>query len=479
MISCIGNHEVDGGYKKKREQSPQYLSLFDGLFRETTYGVLDIGDYLSLVLLDTGHIAPIGGEQTDWLESALEERQERPHLIVANHVPAYPSHRSPEGKDGAFGTGEANRLHWCPLFENFKVDAVLEHHDHTFKRSHPLTDGQIDKNGVLYLGDGSWGKLRAPNKPEQRPYLATVGKAYHISVHRLEGPQRFHVALESSGRLADVVSTTGKRPAAAAERVPDRAACSSRRGRGSSRQLVTLSPVAPLRDPCSTQSWLPNLGPVPLKMFQSPQIQDISGTGSFFGPIGRLSILERNIHDSHPACRAGAAPAPIDSGSRPASAPGPAAGHLRQRRHSQRRDSLRIRRHRLRRHRAWQAHFHPRHRLDRLQPADRPVAPPFQPESYSNNPLSIGYRDNQYMETVDVFSDTLAKTAVFNSNSEKFGLPAPRPNWLLPAERRTDAQTSSAFRVPQAPMSMAACATLPGRLPKNCFTAAIHTACFG
>jgi hypothetical protein len=212
MISCMGNHEVDGGYKKTREKAPQYLSLFDGLFRETTYGVLDIGDYLSLVLLDTGHIAPIGGEQTDWLESTLEERQERPHLIVANHVPAYPSYRSPEGEKGALGTGQANRLHWCPLFENFKVDAVLEHHDHTFKRSHPLIDGRIDKYGVPYLGDGSWGKLRAPKKPEQRPYLATVGKAYHMTVHRLEGPQRFHVALESSGRIADIYSTTGKRP---------------------------------------------------------------------------------------------------------------------------------------------------------------------------------------------------------------------------------------------------------------------------
>ena len=102
-------------------------------------------------------------------------------------MPAYPSYRSPEGEKGAFGTGEANRLHWCPLFEKFNVDVVLEHHDHTFKRTHPLTDGRNDKNGVLYLGDGSWGKLRAPKKPEQRPYLAAVSKAYHMTVHRLEG----------------------------------------------------------------------------------------------------------------------------------------------------------------------------------------------------------------------------------------------------------------------------------------------------
>ena len=49
--------------------------------------------------------------------------------------------------------------------------------------------------------------------PQPRPYLATVGKAYHFSVHRLEGDQRFHVALEEGGRVADVFTTTGKRPA--------------------------------------------------------------------------------------------------------------------------------------------------------------------------------------------------------------------------------------------------------------------------
>ena len=42
------------------------------------------------------------------------------------------------------------------------MDAVLEHHDHTFKRTHPLKDGMKDKYGVPYLGDGSWGQVRTP-----------------------------------------------------------------------------------------------------------------------------------------------------------------------------------------------------------------------------------------------------------------------------------------------------------------------------
>ncbi len=212
LVACLGNHEVDGGYKTKRSDSPNYLSLFDGFYSDTTYGVLDFGDYLSLVLLDTDHIAPIAGEQTSWLARTLVSRQERPHLIVANHVPASPSYRPPQGADGKLGTGEENRLHWSPLFEQYNVDLVLEHHDHTFKRTHPLTAGMVDKYGVLYLGDGSWGKIRPPKSPEQRSYLAAVSQSYHMTVHRLEGEQRFHVALEESGKVADVCMTVSKRP---------------------------------------------------------------------------------------------------------------------------------------------------------------------------------------------------------------------------------------------------------------------------
>jgi hypothetical protein len=213
MLTCIGNHEVNGSDKTKRSDSPQYLSLFDGFYAEKTYGVVDIGDYLSLVLLDTGHIEPIAGEQTDWLAKTLSDRQERPHLIVANHVPAYPSYRPPEGLNGKFGTGVEQRTHWSPLFERYNVDVVLEHHDHTFKRTHPLTNGMKDKHGVLYLGDGSWGKLRIPKQPEARPYLAAVSAAYHMTVHRLEGDQRFHMAIEETGKVADVCMTSNKRPA--------------------------------------------------------------------------------------------------------------------------------------------------------------------------------------------------------------------------------------------------------------------------
>ncbi|OWK46513.1 metallophosphoesterase [Fimbriiglobus ruber] len=205
MLACIGNHEVIGGYAKSREAAPLFLSLFDGLFRDHTFATLDFGDYLSLVLLDSGHVAPIGGEQADWLGKSLKDRAERPHVFAVNHVPAYPSYRP------ADSTGAGNRQFWVPQFEQHNVDIVLEHHDHTFKRTHPLRGGHVHPDGVLYLGDGSWGQIRAVNGPESRPYLAATGQAYHVSLHRLEGNHRYHMALDESGKIVDVCSST-KRP---------------------------------------------------------------------------------------------------------------------------------------------------------------------------------------------------------------------------------------------------------------------------
>jgi hypothetical protein len=204
MVPCIGNHEVSGGYGQPRAMAPFFYALFDGLFPETGFAALDFGDYLTLVLLDTGHTTPIAGAQTDWLEKTLKARAQHPNVIVVNHVPAYPSYRRAEG---ALGAGTGNRTHWVPLFQKYRVPVVLEHHDHTFKRTKPLIDGLSSADGVLYLGDGSWGRLRTPKTPEQLPYLAESGRDYQLSLHRIQGEERFHLALDEHGRVMDACRT--------------------------------------------------------------------------------------------------------------------------------------------------------------------------------------------------------------------------------------------------------------------------------
>jgi acid phosphatase type 7 len=204
MVACIGNHEVNGGYNKPRAKAPFFYALFDGLYAETGYAALDFGDYLSLVLLDSGHTTAVAGEQADWLGKALKARADHPNVLVVKHVPAYPSYRNPVGADGKKGTGEDQRQHWVPLFERYRVPVVLEHHDHTFKRTRPLLNGLAHDNGVLYLGDGSWGRLRNPKRPDKLAYLAASSRDYHLSLHRIQGPERFHLALDERGRVMDV-----------------------------------------------------------------------------------------------------------------------------------------------------------------------------------------------------------------------------------------------------------------------------------
>src|SRR5262245_5454052 len=216
LIACIGNHEVKGGFGKTRDRGTFFYPLFEGLFPDSGYATLDFGDYLSLVLLDTDHTTPVAGEQTQWLEDALRQRVDHPNVIVVNHVPCFPSFRNPIGapatdKRGVrLGTGENQRKHWVPLFEKYRVPVVLEHHDHTFKRTKPLLNGLAHENGVLYLGDGSWGRLRNPKTPDPLHVMARTSQDYHLSLHRIQGNSRFHMAMDEHGRVMDV-SQTGQR----------------------------------------------------------------------------------------------------------------------------------------------------------------------------------------------------------------------------------------------------------------------------
>jgi hypothetical protein len=210
LVAAIGNHEVDGGYGKPRDKATFFYPLFDGLYPDTGYATLDFGDYLSMVLLDTGHTSKIDGDQANWLAKTLKAREDHPNVFVVNHVPAYPSYRNPTaapvkaGAEAKPGTGELQRKHWVPLFDKHRVPVVLEHHDHTFKRTKPLLDGLPHDDGVLYLGDGSWGRLRSPKKADPLHVMAKTSDEYHLALHRIQGEERFHLALDRNGRVMDV-----------------------------------------------------------------------------------------------------------------------------------------------------------------------------------------------------------------------------------------------------------------------------------
>jgi hypothetical protein len=160
--------------------------------------VLDFNSYLTLFLLDSGHANPIGGQQTKWLSHALEERQHILHRFAIYHVPAYPSVRSFKTKQSI-----DIRNFWIPLFEKKGIQVAFEHHDHAYKRTHPLLKNCINAQGIVYLGDGGWG-VETPRILRIKPfYLAKFASIRHFISVTLTPSQQTFKCIDDEGRVID------------------------------------------------------------------------------------------------------------------------------------------------------------------------------------------------------------------------------------------------------------------------------------
>jgi len=206
LLPAIGNHEVrDNTYREEwhskmpyeaEVEAPFFYSLF--VHPDTSsYRAVDFRDYLSIILLDSGHTNFVHA-QNQWLSRTLQLRSEFPHLFAVYHVPAYPSYRSPLGR-----VTTSLLKNWIPLFERFGLDAAFEHHDHTYKRTHPIRNGKVHPEGVIYLGDGAWGRLRSPKKAHHRWYLAHTAKEFNFIMVEIQSKQRSFFAINKNGELID------------------------------------------------------------------------------------------------------------------------------------------------------------------------------------------------------------------------------------------------------------------------------------
>ncbi len=210
FIPAIGNHELQGtGYLQTPDKAPLYFTFFDKPGKKTYYAV-DIGEYLSIIVLDSQHIAPVDGPQKQWLSEALSTRQHIPHVFPVYHVPAWPSFRSITHTYSSLV-----RQHWVPLFEENGVALSFENHDHTFKRTKPLRNNQVDPEGVVYIGDGAWGvPTRKDENAHNRWYLEKVTDDHHFWEIILYPESRVVQAFNQQGGLLDFFEQTIREPRA-------------------------------------------------------------------------------------------------------------------------------------------------------------------------------------------------------------------------------------------------------------------------
>jgi acid phosphatase type 7 len=197
IVVTLGNHEVQGGFGKTAEQAPYFHNLFP-FPGSRGYNVLDFGDYMSVIVLDSGHTAPIAGAQTMWLSQTLESRRDVPHKFPVYHVASYPSVRKFEE-----GGSPLIRQNWAPLFEKYGVRVAFENHDHAYKRTHPIRSGQVDyAHGVMYLGDGAWG-VTPRDVHSDSWYLAKTASVRHFILVTLQGQHEQFRVIDEEGNTID------------------------------------------------------------------------------------------------------------------------------------------------------------------------------------------------------------------------------------------------------------------------------------
>jgi acid phosphatase type 7 len=200
IVPVLGNHDVRATTLTPMSHHFLFYELFATPEKGIPYRVVDAGDYLSLFLLDTGHTFHIEGQQTGWLKRSLSERENIPYKMAAYHIAAYPSVYPYRGQ-----APKKIRTQWNPLFERYHLNVAFEHHNHAYKRTFPMKGNRVDPDGVIYMGDGSWGVT--PRKPKKLWYLAHAAQANAVCLVTLSKEMSMIEALSIQGEVLDSVTT--------------------------------------------------------------------------------------------------------------------------------------------------------------------------------------------------------------------------------------------------------------------------------
>lgn len=148
-VAAIGNHEYiknEAGHKIAVSPywDPQFNFPANGpkdLSDQTYY--LDLPNLKMIVLNSNKEI----DKQAPWLEQVLKNNQKK-WTIISFHHPIYSAATGRENKD--------INQYWKPLFDKYKVDLILQGHDHVYARGNA---GDTGKDTPVYAVSVSGGKM--------------------------------------------------------------------------------------------------------------------------------------------------------------------------------------------------------------------------------------------------------------------------------------------------------------------------------
>jgi len=163
----------------------------------------------SFYTLDSGYIANYTGPQLSWLKATLPTDTAQ-YKFAQYHLPIYPSlHLDP---DENYPSGEALK-YWVPLFDQYRFTVIFENHEHSFKRTVPLTCSLEDPQGVVYVGDGQWGAgsqtTPDPGFAQDPDIFLKEGLKFHVWVGEVSQDQAQFTAIGlNPGDVVDSFTVT-------------------------------------------------------------------------------------------------------------------------------------------------------------------------------------------------------------------------------------------------------------------------------
>jgi len=158
LYPAMGNHDNTELFKELFDL-PQNGP--DG--KEEAFYSFDYGD-VHFTVLDSNAMGAADPADVAWLKEDLAGT-EKTYRIVMFHHPPYTAADIPKDETRA----QTIREVFVPILEEYNVGLVLSGHQHVYMRTHPIRNGEIREDGIVYLVSASGGKQYTP---VQRDYTA-------------------------------------------------------------------------------------------------------------------------------------------------------------------------------------------------------------------------------------------------------------------------------------------------------------------
>lgn len=135
-----------------------------------------------------------GGEQYEWLDSALSQSEALWKVVCFHHVGT----RSTYGDNAAVDSIEA-------LCDKWDVHLVLNGHKHTYERSRPRRNGSVSENGPVYIvSGGAGGNLKdLEGETSRSRFTRRLYRGYHYLIVEDQGYQLIIECYNLEGQLID------------------------------------------------------------------------------------------------------------------------------------------------------------------------------------------------------------------------------------------------------------------------------------